>query len=294
MSFLILKPIRSSMSHRLRAEYDSNMKTLGSRAAQLITELNERRHATFTVADVVDITGLKPASARTLVHKAQTRGLITRLKPGLYNLVPFELGRATEHVGNPYLIARDLVASGQYFLSHGTALELHRMVTQPQLAIFVSTERRVRPQTIRGYVYRFIQIPSQQFFGITQIWVTKEQSVAVSDPERTIIDGLRHPAHVGGVTEIAKGLWMRREKLDVERLVDYTLRLDIGAVVRRLGFLLELYGLAPGDAIEPLRHRLSATYQRLDPLFPAKGPFHARWRLQLNVSAEELDAVRYG
>jgi predicted transcriptional regulator of viral defense system len=277
----------------LRVE-SHHLKTVGPRAAQLLTELNERRHPTFTLADVVKITGLKPGSARSLIHKAQTRGLVTRLKPGLYNLVPFELGRATEHVGDPYLIARDLVKDDQYFLSHGTALELHRMVTQPQLAIFVSTERRIRPQTIHGYDYRFVQIPAAQFFGITQFWVTKEQSVAISDPERTIIDGLRHPVYVGGITEIAKALWMRRDKLNVGHLVDYAIRLDIGAVIRRLGYLLELYGLAAGTMTEPLHRRVSASYQRLDPLFPAEGPFQARWRLQLNVAAEELDAVRYG
>lgn len=277
----------------MRAEYNG-LKTVGPRAAQLLTELNERRRPIFTLADVVQITGLKPASARTLIHKAQTRGLVTRLKPGLYNLVPFELGRATDHVGDPYLIARELVSDDQYFLSHGSALELHRMVTQPQLAIFVSTERRIRSQTIRGYAYRFVQIPAAQFFGIQQFWVTKEQSVAISDPERTIIDGLRHPAYVGGITEIAKALWMRRDKLDIGRVVDYAIRLDIGAVIRRLGYLLELYGLADDAVTEPLRRRLTASYQRLDPLFPAEGPFQAHWRLQLNVATEELDAVRYG
>jgi predicted transcriptional regulator of viral defense system len=272
----------------------NHLKTIGPRTAQLLTELNERRLPTFALADVVEITGLKPASARTLMHKAQARGLVTRLKPGLYNLVPFELGRATEHVGDPYLIARDLTKDGQYFLSHGTALELHRMVTQPQLTIFVSTGRRIRPQAIHGYAYRFVQIPAAQFFGITQFWVNKEQSVAVSDPERTLIDGLRHPAYVGGVTEIAKALWMRRDKLEIGHIVDYAIRLDIGAVIRRLGYLLELYGLATGAITEPLHRRLTASYQRLDPLFPAEGPFQARWRLQLNVAKEELDAVRYG
>jgi predicted transcriptional regulator of viral defense system len=124
--------------------------------------------------------------------------------------------------------------------------------------------------------------------------VNKEQSVAVSDPERTLIDGLRHPAYVGGVTEIAKALWMRRDKLEIGHIVDYAIRLDIGAVIRRLGYLLELYGLATGAITEPLHRRLTASYQRLDPLFPAEGPFQARWRLQLNVAKEELDAVRYG
>jgi predicted transcriptional regulator of viral defense system len=37
---------------------------------------------------------------------------------------------------------------------------------------------------------------------------------------------------------------------------------------------------------------LTATYQRLDPLLPAEGVFLSRWRLQLNVTPEELDTVR--
>ena len=99
------------------SEYHSGFKTIGPRAAQLVTELNERRQLTFTLADVESITGLCPASARSWVQKARARGLITRLKPGLFNLVPFELGRATEHVGNPYIIAQELAASAEYFIS---------------------------------------------------------------------------------------------------------------------------------------------------------------------------------
>jgi hypothetical protein len=111
--------------------------------------------------------------------------------------------------------------------------------------------------------------------------------VMISDMERTIIDGLRHPAFAGGVTEVAKGLWMKRDVLQVERLVDYARRLGVGAVVRRLGYLLEHYDLADTSVLEPLRGMLTATYQRLDPLLPAEGAFLSRWRLQLNVTPEE-------
>lgn len=275
-------------------KYHPPTKTLGPRAAQLFTELNELRRTTFTLADVTSVTGLSASSARNLVHKARQRGLVTRLKPGLYNLVPFELGRATEHVGSPYLIARELAGDSPYFLSHGTAFELHRMVTQPQLVIYVSCTRRVRPQTAGGYDFRFIHITPEQNFGIVQHWLDKEQSVLMSDMERTIIDGLRHPAFTGGITEVAKGLWMKREALKVERLMEYAQRLGVGAVVRRLGYLLELYDLADAASLEALRATLSATYQRMDPLLPAEGTFLSRWRLQLNVTADELDAVRLG
>jgi predicted transcriptional regulator of viral defense system len=237
-----------------------NLKTLGPRAAQLIVELHERRQPIFSLADVTDITGLSPSSARSLVANTEARGIVTRLKPGLYNLVPFERGRDTEHVSDPYLIARTLVGDADYFISHGSALELHRMVTQPQLAIIVSCAKRLRPQHIHGY-------------------------------ERTIIDGLDHPQYVGGVTEVAKGLWMKRDTLRVELMIDYALRLGVGAVIRRLGYLLEFYGLADAAALEPLRARLTPTYQRLDPLFPNEGRMLARWRIRLNVEPNEFPSA---
>ena len=112
----------------MRARY--NLKTLGPRAAQLVVELNERRQQIFSLADVADITGLSPSAARNLVANTEARGIVTRLKPGLYNLVPFERGRDTEHVSNPYLIARTLVGDAPYFISHGSALELHALGCQ--------------------------------------------------------------------------------------------------------------------------------------------------------------------
>ena len=247
------------------------------------------------LADNVEaITGLSAAAARNLVHKAQQRSLVTRLKPGLYNLIPFELGRATEHVDSPYLIAQELAGPTPHFLSHGTAFELHRMVTQPTFNIYVSSPRRVRPQLVGGYDFRFVLIAANQMFGTIKHWIDKERFVMISDMERTIIDGLCHPEYAGGVTEVAKALWMKRDTLKAERLAEYALRLNVGAVIRRLGYLLERYSLAETQVLDSLRAKLTATYQRLDPLLPSAGTFVARWRIQLNVSPEELDAVRVG
>lgn len=268
-------------------KYHATFKTLGPRAAQLFTELNEQRRTTFVLSDVEAITHLSASSARNLVHKAQQRGLVTRLKPGLYNLVPFELGRATEHIGSPYLIAREVAGNAPYYLSHGTALELHRMLTQPNLIIYVSCTRRIRPQTIGGYEYRFVLVTEAQMFGIAKHWVTKEQCVMISDMERTIIDSLRRPDLAGGITEIAKGLWMKRDSLNIERLIEYALRLNVGAVLRRLGYLLERNGMAnettlrpqcvvPPDFPSPPHAALSLASCGTNPRIPR--PWHAGFR----------------
>jgi len=113
----------------------------------------------------------------------------------------------------------------------------------------------------------------------------------VSDLERTVIDGLHRPEHCGGLTEVARGLWLQREKVQVQRLVAYALRLKVGAVIRRLGYLLELYEIGPPEVLRGLQRRLTATYAALDPVLPAEGKYLRRWRVRLNVAPEELRAV---
>ena len=84
---------------------------------------------------------------------------------------------------------------------------------------------------------------------------------------------------------------MRREDIDTGKLVDYALKISVGAVIRRLGFLLDLFEIKAPRELERLRERLTMTYSILDPIMPAEGKFLARWRLQLNVSPEEIETV---
>ena len=91
--------------------HHQRLKTAGPQTAHLITAIYERGQATFTNSDVEAITGLEATSARSLVRNAEARGLVTRLKPGLFVLVPPELGSATEFSGNPYLTARAMTGT---------------------------------------------------------------------------------------------------------------------------------------------------------------------------------------
>lgn len=267
------------------------LKTLGPQAANLVTTLHERNRAIFRLEDVRDITGLTETSARSFVRKLVDRGVAARLKPGLYALVPFELGRERHYPGNPLVVAREILRGKDYYLSHATAMEIHGMTTQPQLVVIVSTPTPRRSVRALGVEFRFARCRRKHLFGLTEHWVTKQEKVLVSDLERTIIDGLKQPEHCGGLTEVAKGLWMRRQDMKVDRLVQYARRIGIGAVVRRLGFLLETYEMAATPELDRLRSRLTETYVRLDPILPPEGKRLRRWRLQLNIDPEELRTV---
>jgi predicted transcriptional regulator of viral defense system len=273
-------------------KHNQRLKTAGPQTAHLIAAIYDRGQTTFTNSDVEAITGLEATSARSLVRNAEARGLVTRLKPGLFVLVPPELGSAREFSGNPYLTARAMVGNSEYYISHSSAMELHRMVTQPQFTVFTSTPKRLRARTIHGTEFRFVFVQPEHLFGVATHWITKQDAVWISDLERTLIDGLRQPEYCGGITEVAKGLWMRREDLITSRIVEYALRLRVGSIIRRLGYLLELYRLAPDSELQRLRSALTVTYSLLDPVMPNEGSRMARWRLRLNVAPEELEAIR--
>jgi predicted transcriptional regulator of viral defense system len=253
--------------------------------------LHERGRPVFRLADAADITGLGEASVRSFVRKLVDRGVAARLQPGLYTLVPFELGRAREYLGNPYVVARELMGGKVHYLSHASAMDIHGMVTQPQLVVYVTSPAPMRSRTVLGMEFRFVRCKRSDLFGTAEHWVEKQETVVVSEIERTIVDGLKQPQHCGGVTEVAKGLSMRRSDVSAQKLVDYALRLGVGAVARRLGYLMETCGIGGRDEIERLRGSLTGTYSLLDPVLPPQGKFLARWRLRLNASPEEIQAV---
>jgi len=245
----------------------------------------------FALADVESITGLRPTSARNLVAGLVHRGIATRLKSGLFILVPSELGRDREYLGNPYVVARALVGTPDYYLSHASAMDLHQMVTQPRLTIFVTSPKAVRPRAVLGTEFRFVRCKPQDMFGVVTHRATKSEQVRVSDLERTVLDGLNQPEHCGGITEVAKGYLMRRDAIDPAKIIEYALRLGVGAVTRRLGYLLEIFEASTPAGLQRLRAELTPSYALLDPLLPAEGPYDGRWRLRVNVGLDEMRAL---
>jgi predicted transcriptional regulator of viral defense system len=58
--------------------------------------------------------------------------------------------------------------------------------------------------------------------------------------EKTMIDCLFKPEYAGGITKIAKAIYKIKDKIDYSKILQYTKRFDSQAVIKHLGFLLEL------------------------------------------------------
>jgi predicted transcriptional regulator of viral defense system len=270
---------------------DNKLKTIGPQSAHLITTLYEQNKPIFRLKEVRKILHLNEVTSSNFVKKLVDRGIATRLKPGLFILVPLEMGKESEYTGNPLIVAREIMSGADYYLSYATAMEIHGMVTQPQLVFYITTLKPHRPMRSHSVEFRFIHSYKKYFFGLFEHWVTKQEKVKASDLERTIIDCLKLPEYCGGLTEVAKGLWIRRQDIDIKRIIKYAVKLNIGAVTSRLGFLLELYKIGTPEDWELLSPHLTKSYVRLDPLLLSEGKYLRKWRLQLNVSPEELLSI---
>ena len=136
-------------------------KTLGSKAAFLIATLYEEKHSIFRLKDVQKILAIGKPSATNFARKLVNRGIASRLKPGLFILVPFELGKECEYLGEPLLAAREIVGGHGYYFSHGTAMQIHQMLTQPQLIVYASVLKPRRPVHVLGAEFQFIHTPKK-------------------------------------------------------------------------------------------------------------------------------------
>jgi predicted transcriptional regulator of viral defense system len=273
-------------------------KSLGPKSANFILSLYDQGRTIFTNDDASQILGLEDKGLQKFLSPLVKKGILNRLIPGLYKIVPFELGRTMEFMGNPYVVAREIVRrkqkakEPQYYISHASAFEMYQMVTQPHMDVYVTTTKQIKERTsVQGTEFHFVTCKKGDFFGFKKHWIDKTEVVFVSDLERTIIDGLKIPEYCGGIPEIARGLWMKRSEINLDRLLEYAERIDSGIVYRRLGYLLEVYKIGSNQIIERLQEKLTDAYQLLDPTQINEGKYYSRWKLRLNISEEELLSV---
>jgi len=262
-------------------------KTLGPRTAKLFTGIHDTGKTAFTIGTAASLMGVSHTQAASILHAAAKRGLVTPVKRGLYNLVPFELGSATFHLDNRYVLVRESLGDKPYFFSYASALDIHGLATQPSFDVYVTYSVRRKNMNIGGSMTHIVYMPPSRFYGQQELQVGGAR-VMVSDVERTLVDAVAIPGYCGGLIEAAKAFFMAKPRLNSSKLIEYAQRYKKWSVLRRTGYLLEIFELVPRSTLENLARTLPRGYSRLDPDLPKDGLSNSKWGLTLNVSPEEL------
>ncbi len=266
------------------------LKTLGPVSANFILTLYEKNKIIFTPKDVIEITGLRDKYLYRFIQQLIERELILRLKPGKYFVISQEIGKQSKFIGNWFVVAREIANSPKYYISYYSAMDFHNMLTQPLLKVYITTPKQLRKKihSIVNVTFEFIYSNSEKIWGIDEVWVTNTEKVRVSDIERTIIDCLYKPKYCGGILEISKGIWIQKDSIDFEKLMDYLERFDKFVVAKRLGFILQTYNLLDSKLINEFKKFINQKYYLLDPTLPSYPTYKNNWKLIVNISPDEI------
>jgi len=210
------------------------------------------------------------------LHHLKKGNWIVRLKRGIYAL------SADSGFGDPpheFEIAMALVSPCA--ISHWTAMHYHHLTQQAPNIIFAITPTSTSiPRTLVGGLYHFIKIKKEYYFGIEKIWIGQAQ-INMTDIEKTLLDSLMSPQYCGDFQEVLHAFKMCSDRLNLERIIQYAMRLDC-ATIKRLGWIFEKLGIKNTHLNKLLQFPIKG-YRKLDPLGVIKGPYNRKWMIQENI-----------
>lgn len=263
--------------------------SLSDAEASLLTTLAARGQEIFSTRDAYHELG-EDRSTRDTLERLVHKGWLERIEKGKYLIVPLEAGPDRAWTENAVVIAGHLATPSM--VAYWSALNYWNLTEQvPRITYVQTTSRKEnrRPKVL-GMQFRIVRVKNYKFFG-SHSYSAGESTVTVTNREKTIIDCLDRPELSGGVAEVAKALREGTPDLDWDRMTEHLRRFDSGAVVKRLGYLVETLDLEvppEPNTIGLWLDLLTSGISKLDPSSPREPHRIAtRWRVEVNLPEEE-------
>jgi len=236
----------------------------------------------FTLEDLQNISNIQKNVLWVILSRLEKKGWVERIERGKYMIIPLgaEKGKFTL---NEFAIASLIV--DPHCIAYWSALNFYGLTEQIPATVFVqstSRKKNMEPE-IFGVNYKIVRIKESKFFGFRKEWI-EETQINITDKEKTIIDCLDKPQYSGGIIEVAKAL--QNGKIDFEKVIHYGKNIGNSGVIRRLGYLGDIFGI--NIKLPKIEVR---NYLLLDPTMPQTGEKNAKWRLIINLD-EKLPGMQ--
>ena len=165
------------------------------------------------------------------------------------------------------------------YLSCWTALRYYNLTEQLPKNIFVITTKSRKKRTLEfnNSQIIFIKAKTQYFFGYN-----KEHygnfDIFIAKKEKAIIDSLYFKQI--SLSEIYEVIKNSLNEFDSNIFIDYLIKIKNKALIKRLGFLLDLLDM---DLYDKLKRHINYQYIPLDYAISSKGKKNKKWRVIENV-----------
>lgn len=252
---------------------------LGTIDRERLTALIRGTKGTISVAEASEILKVSPVDAAKMLARWTKKGWLSRVRQGIYVPIPLESRTTDVPLEDPWLIADRLFTP--CYIGGWSAAEYWDLTEQIFRTVVVITTQKPRKRNpnIKGTNYLLRTVSEKSMFGLKSVW-RGQVKVSVSDSTRTILDMLNEPRLGGGIRTTVDIFvnYLKSENKNLQMLIDYSKRLENGAVFKRLGFLLERFASNERTIIEECKSRLTKGYIKLDPALEAD-KLITRWRL---------------
>ncbi len=238
-----------------------------------------RKGVIFTFDDAYKVSNINRDILKVLLNRLEKQGWIERIEKGKYMIIPLG-ARKAKYTLNEFVIASILV--NPYAISYWSTLNYYSFTEQIPGTVFIQTTARKKYQEkkIFGIKYKIIRIKEEKFFGLGNE-IIDDFRINLTDKEKTIIDCLDKPQYCGGIIEVAKAIKSKRYNLN--KLLEYAVKIENTGVKRRLGYLLDLYKIQSN-----IKQVETRNYLYLNPGFIKKGRKESKWKLVINLDEKEL------
>ncbi|MBN1914817.1 MAG: hypothetical protein JW769_02890 [Parachlamydiales bacterium] len=222
---------------------------------------------------------IRPNYVTEALHYCLKGGWILRLKKGVY---AFSAESGFIDPPHEFEIAMALVVTSA--ISHWTAMKHYNLTQQSSNTIFAITPTSSSiPRSINKDKFRFIKIKKEHYFGIEKVWIGQSQ-ISITDLERTLLDGLMMPQYCGDFQEILHAFKMSKNKINFEKIIRYSMKLD-KSVIKRLGWILEKLNVKHSYLKTLLQVPIKG-YRKLNPIGDCRGIYNKKWMIQENIGLE--------
>jgi len=237
--------------------------------------LAENEMDIFSLDDLKELIGNSLENINEIIENLVHKKIISRIERGKYCRAIFR----DEKVIGCFLVPDGAVA-------YWSALNLHGLTEQFPNTVFIQTTHIKKDKAVFGVTYQFVKIKNTKRTGIeTQGF--GNYKYRLTDKEKTIVDCFDLSQYSGGYSELIRAF--DQTDINQDKMIQYCRAIGNISVVKRLAFLAEL--LEKPKMTRFLKYaegEVNPSYVLIDPFGAEEGIFNNKWKLRLNITAEEI------
>jgi predicted transcriptional regulator of viral defense system len=194
-------------------------------------------------------------------------GVICKIERGKYAL------RNT----HPFILASNLIFPS--YISFLATLSYYGFTSQMPRTISVVAIKTKKEVNFDNCTFKFIKFKKERFFGYKKE-VFHGRFIIIAELEKLIVDSLFLPRYCP-IDEIFNAIG--EASFDLNKLLEYGIKMNSIVVLKRLGYLLDLRGF---DIYDKLKGKLNNRFDLLNPLLPRTKEKNNKWKLIINQRIE--------